>query len=56
MGAGGQRDQLITVSIGLGAWAVGARPGAEADIFKVVLGRLHRPEAEGGNRVIASEG
>jgi len=56
MGAGGQRDQLITVSIGLGAWAVGARPGAEADIFKVVLGRLHRAEAEGGNRVIASEG
>ena len=55
-GPGGQRDQAITLSIGLEAWAVGARPAEAADIFKVVLGRLHRAESDGGNRVYASEG
>ena len=53
---GGQRDQAITVSIGLEAWAAGTRPAGAADIFKVVLGSLHRAESEGGNRVYASEG
>ena len=55
-GPGGQRDQVITLSIGLEAWAVGTKPGEAADIFKVVLGRLHRAESEGGNRVYAFEG
>ena len=55
-GPGGQRDQAITLSIGLEAWAVGTKPVEAADIFKVVLGRLHRAESDGGNRVYASEG
>jgi diguanylate cyclase (GGDEF)-like protein len=55
-GAGGVRDQTITLSIGLEAWAVGAQPPAETDIFKDVLARLLRAESEGGNRVSASEG
>ena len=55
-GAGGQRDQAITLSIGLVAWAVGAKLPAVEDIFKVVLGRLHRAESDGGNRVYESEG
>ncbi len=55
-GPGGQRDQAITLSIGLAAWAAGTRPVESADIFKVVLGRLHRAESDGGNRVYASSG
>jgi len=55
-GSEGGRDQAITLSVGLAAWAVGARPAASADIFKVVLGNLRRAETAGGNRVIASEG
>jgi len=56
LGLGGQRDQAITLSIGLEAWAVGTKPAESADIFKVVLGRLHRAESDGGNRVYASAG
>lgn len=55
-GPGGERDQVITVSIGFEAWAVGMKPPAASDIFKVVLGRLQRAESEGGNRVFGSEG
>ncbi len=55
-GAAGHSDQVITVSIGLAAWAVGAKPPAGADLFKDVLGGLHRAESEGGNRVSAFEG
>ncbi|MHB8835922.1 MAG: diguanylate cyclase [Candidatus Methylomirabilia bacterium] len=55
-GPGGQRDQAITLSIGLAAWAVGSKPVEAEDIFKIVLGRLHRAESDGGNRVYASAG
>jgi diguanylate cyclase (GGDEF)-like protein len=54
-GPGGARDQVITVSIGLAAWAVGTALPAGPDIFKVVLERLHQAESLGGNRVCASE-
>jgi diguanylate cyclase (GGDEF)-like protein len=56
LGPGGRRDQELTLSIGLAAWPVGTKPPAAADLFKVVLGKLHRAESEGGNRVNASEG
>jgi diguanylate cyclase (GGDEF)-like protein len=55
-GPGGERDQEITLSIGLEAWSAGAMPVSAEEIFKVVLGRLHRAESEGGNRVCASAG
>jgi diguanylate cyclase (GGDEF)-like protein len=55
-GTGGQRDQAITLSIGIEAWAAGMKPVESADIFKVILGRLHRAESDGGNRVYASAG
>jgi diguanylate cyclase (GGDEF)-like protein len=54
-GPGGQRDQVITVSIGLAAWPVGAKAPAAADIINGVLGSLQRAESEGGNRVSVSE-
>ncbi len=54
LGVGGQRDQVITLSIGLESWAAGVPPPAAADVFKIVLGRLHRAESEGGDRVNAS--
>jgi hypothetical protein len=47
---------VITLSIGLEAWAVGQKPAEAEDIFKVVVGRLQRAESGGGNRVDASEG
>lgn len=55
-GPGGQRDQVLTLSVGVAAWAVGTTPTEPADIFKAILGRLQRAESEGGNRVFASEG
>lgn len=55
-GPGNQRDQSITVSIGLEAWAVGARVPGPAELFKVVLERLQRAEADGGNRIQGAEG
>jgi len=56
LGPQGQRDQVITLSIGLETWSVGAKLPAAAEIFKLVLVQLHRAESEGGNRVAASEG
>jgi diguanylate cyclase (GGDEF)-like protein len=55
-GPDGQRDQVVTLSIGLESWAVGTSLPAAADMFKIVLGRLQRAESEGGNHVSASEG
>lgn len=55
MGPGGQRDQGITLSIGLAAWAAGTKQVEVADIFKVVLDRLHQAESDGGNRIHAPE-
>ena len=55
-GPEGQRDQALTLSIGLVVWAAGTKPSPTEDIFKVVLGNLNRAESEGGNRVASSEG
>jgi diguanylate cyclase (GGDEF)-like protein len=54
-GPAGQRDRTLTVSVGLGAWAPGAKLPAEAELFKALLGNLHRAEAGGGDRVYAAE-
>jgi diguanylate cyclase (GGDEF)-like protein len=54
-GPGGQRDQSLTLSIGLDAWPGGtALPGAD-ELFKIVLGRLRLAEAAGGDRVFSVE-
>jgi diguanylate cyclase (GGDEF)-like protein len=54
-GQQGQRDQVITVSVAFATWPAGAAPAAATDVFKAVLGGVHRAESAGGNRVIASE-
>jgi diguanylate cyclase (GGDEF)-like protein len=55
-GPEGQRDQSLTVSIGLGAWPAGAKLTGAVEGFAVVLGRLRRAEAGGGDRIVADEG
>jgi diguanylate cyclase (GGDEF)-like protein len=54
-GAGGLRDQSLTVSLGLASWPAGATiPGAH-ELFGVALRGLRLAEAEGGDRVVAAE-
>jgi diguanylate cyclase (GGDEF)-like protein len=54
-GPEGQRDQSLTVSVGLGSWTAGGEfPGAE-EMFKIVLERLRRAESAGGDRINAGE-
>ena len=55
-GAGGQRDEPLTLSIGFVVWAAGVNVSPGTDLFKDVLGNLHRAESEGGNRVYSTEG
>jgi len=50
-GPGGQRDQSLTLSVGLGAWEGGGRLPVAGEVFRTVLGRLQRAEAEGGDRI-----
>jgi diguanylate cyclase (GGDEF)-like protein len=52
-GPGGQRDQVLTLSVGLGSWAAGAMPPGASELCKVVLGRMLRAEGEGGDRICA---
>jgi diguanylate cyclase (GGDEF)-like protein len=54
-GPGGQRDQAITLSIGLGAWPGGTTVPAADELYRIVLGRLRRAEAGGGDRVFEAE-
>jgi diguanylate cyclase (GGDEF)-like protein len=54
-GPSGERDRTLTASVGAVGYAAGARlPGAD-DLFKVLLGHLHRAEAEGSDRIFAAE-
>jgi diguanylate cyclase (GGDEF)-like protein len=55
-GAGGQRDQALTVTIGVAGCAAGQACGSVDDIFKSLLGQLHRDEAGGGDRIFTIEG
>jgi diguanylate cyclase (GGDEF)-like protein len=54
-GLEGRCDQSLAVSLGLESWPAGATiPGAD-EMFTIVLGRLRRAEAGGGDRVFSAE-
>ncbi len=55
-GPDGRRDQVITISAGVGSWPAGAALPQGGDFFKTLLGHLHRAEAGGGDRVQTNEG
>jgi diguanylate cyclase (GGDEF)-like protein len=51
-GPEGELDQSISLSIGVMQKRAEDQIATEADLFKVLLGVLHRAEAEGGDRVL----
>ncbi len=53
-GPEGAADQVVTLSAATLENQPDGRVGSEADIFKLLLGLLHRAEAEGGDRVLTS--
>jgi diguanylate cyclase (GGDEF)-like protein len=54
LGPAAHRDEVISVSIGLVGFAAGEPLPGESDLFKSLLGNLHRAEAEGGSRISAT--
>jgi diguanylate cyclase (GGDEF)-like protein len=54
-GPHGARDQQLTLSVGLVAWAPERLP-TEAEHFRALLANLRQAEAGGGDRVQASQG
>lgn len=53
-GTSGDEDQKLSLSIGVVESCGAEGIAAEADFFKELLGFLHRAEAEGGDRILAS--
>jgi diguanylate cyclase (GGDEF)-like protein len=51
-GPEGELDQSISLSVGVMQKRAEDHIGSEADLFKVLLGVLHRAEAEGGDRIL----
>ena len=51
-GPAGELDQSISLSIGVMQKRAEDQIASEADLFKVLLGVLHRAEAEGGDRIL----
>jgi PleD family two-component response regulator len=51
-GAEGELDQTISLSVGVMQKRPEDQIATEGDLFKVLLGVLHRAEAEGGDRIL----
>jgi len=52
-GPEGELDKSISLSIGITQKRAEDQIASEADLFKVLLGVLHRAEAEGGDRILS---
>ncbi|HEY5999151.1 MAG TPA: GAF domain-containing protein [bacterium] len=55
-GGDGRRDQQLTLSVGLGVWAAGARAADGGEVLAALVGHLRRAEASGGNGVFTAAG
>jgi diguanylate cyclase (GGDEF)-like protein len=52
LGPDGEQNQTISLSVGVMQKRSEDQIASEADLFKVLLGVLHRAEAEGGDRIL----